>query len=180
MIVAADYGTAAVPAASHLDCHITYMFPHHADQPKAQQKPTVIITGASSGLGLAAAKSLADSGQWHVIMVRFPPVHYLYGLWSRTSAAPVLFCRCAHWTFAAEWALWNITSPLSWRFPAAGLPELCQGHRRSQGAGHARGLLHRDAPGPGVPGFGALLFLPAVWPPSLCGVSSPTASMLLL
>lgn len=29
----------------------------------------MIITGASSGLGLAAAKSLADSGQWHVIMV---------------------------------------------------------------------------------------------------------------
>jgi NAD(P)-dependent dehydrogenase (short-subunit alcohol dehydrogenase family) len=29
----------------------------------------VIITGASSGLGLAAAKSLAESGQWHVIMV---------------------------------------------------------------------------------------------------------------
>ena len=31
----------------------------------------MIITGASSGLGLAAAKSLADSGQWHVIMVGF-------------------------------------------------------------------------------------------------------------
>ncbi len=46
----------------------------NTDQPKAQQKPTVIITGASSGLGLAAAKSLAESGQWHVIMVRCPDV----------------------------------------------------------------------------------------------------------
>lgn len=40
-----------------------------ADVPKSQQKPTVIITGASSGLGLAAAKALADAGQWHVVMV---------------------------------------------------------------------------------------------------------------
>ena len=32
------------------------------------QKPTVIITGASSGLGLNAAKALADSGDWHVVM----------------------------------------------------------------------------------------------------------------
>lgn len=32
------------------------------------QKPTVIITGASSGLGLNAAKALATSGDWHVIM----------------------------------------------------------------------------------------------------------------
>mmetsp|Transcript_9642 Transcript_9642/g.29048 ORF Transcript_9642/g.29048 Transcript_9642/m.29048 type:complete len:415 (+) Transcript_9642:188-1432(+) len=38
------------------------------DVPKSQQKPTVIITGASSGLGLAAAKALADAGQWHVVM----------------------------------------------------------------------------------------------------------------
>ena len=35
---------------------------------KTDTKSTVIITGASSGLGLATAKVLADSGQWHVIM----------------------------------------------------------------------------------------------------------------
>lgn len=34
----------------------------------ATQKPTVIITGASSGLGLNAAKALAASGDWHVVM----------------------------------------------------------------------------------------------------------------
>ena len=33
-----------------------------------EQKPTVIITGASSGLGLNAAAALAKSGEWHVIM----------------------------------------------------------------------------------------------------------------
>jgi len=32
------------------------------------QKPTVIITGASSGLGLNTARALAQSGNWHVIM----------------------------------------------------------------------------------------------------------------
>lgn len=31
-------------------------------------KRTVIITGASSGLGLATAKSLAETGEWHVVM----------------------------------------------------------------------------------------------------------------
>lgn len=35
---------------------------------KTLRKGTVIITGASSGLGLATAKSLAESGKWHVIM----------------------------------------------------------------------------------------------------------------
>ncbi|MEW5298786.1 MAG: hypothetical protein WDW38_000470 [Sanguina aurantia] len=34
----------------------------------ATQKKTVIITGASSGLGLKAAKALAKTGEWHVIM----------------------------------------------------------------------------------------------------------------
>ena len=34
----------------------------------ALQKPTVIITGASSGLGLNAAKALAASNDWHVVM----------------------------------------------------------------------------------------------------------------
>lgn len=31
-------------------------------------KSTVIITGASSGVGLQAAKALAETGQWHVVM----------------------------------------------------------------------------------------------------------------
>jgi len=35
---------------------------------QTDQKPTVIITGASSGLGLNAAAHLAKSGDWHVIM----------------------------------------------------------------------------------------------------------------
>lgn len=32
------------------------------------KKKTVIITGASSGLGLKAAKALAASGEWHIVM----------------------------------------------------------------------------------------------------------------
>ena len=39
-----------------------------ASADKATQKPTVVVTGASSGLGLNAAKALAASGDWHVIM----------------------------------------------------------------------------------------------------------------
>ncbi|KAK6131560.1 hypothetical protein DH2020_034700 [Rehmannia glutinosa] len=35
---------------------------------KTLRKGTVIITGASSGLGLATAKALAETGKWHIIM----------------------------------------------------------------------------------------------------------------
>jgi protochlorophyllide reductase len=35
---------------------------------EAQRKSTVIITGASSGVGLQAARALAQAGAWHVIM----------------------------------------------------------------------------------------------------------------
>lgn len=35
---------------------------------KTLRKGCVIVTGASSGLGLATAKSLAETGKWHVIM----------------------------------------------------------------------------------------------------------------
>lgn len=35
---------------------------------KAVRTGTAIITGASSGLGLATAKALSESGKWHVIM----------------------------------------------------------------------------------------------------------------
>ncbi|XP_071692183.1 protochlorophyllide reductase-like [Rutidosis leptorrhynchoides] len=38
------------------------------DVKKTLRKGTVIITGASSGLGLSTAKSLAETGKWHVIM----------------------------------------------------------------------------------------------------------------
>ncbi|KAK3037926.1 hypothetical protein RJ639_031817 [Escallonia herrerae] len=39
-----------------------------ADGKKTLRKGCVIITGASSGLGLATAKALAETGKWHVIM----------------------------------------------------------------------------------------------------------------
>ncbi|XP_057796432.1 protochlorophyllide reductase-like [Salvia miltiorrhiza] len=39
-----------------------------SERKKTLRKGSVIITGASSGLGLAAAKSLAETGKWHVIM----------------------------------------------------------------------------------------------------------------
>lgn len=35
---------------------------------KTLRKGCVVITGASSGLGLATAKALAETGKWHVIM----------------------------------------------------------------------------------------------------------------
>eukprot|EP00879_Flechtneria_rotunda_P000647 GHRR01000761.1.p1 GENE.GHRR01000761.1~~GHRR01000761.1.p1 ORF type:complete len:408 (+),score=140.86 GHRR01000761.1:49-1224(+) len=35
---------------------------------KTDMKPTVVVTGASSGLGLNAAAHLAKSGDWHVVM----------------------------------------------------------------------------------------------------------------
>ncbi|KAL5571446.1 hypothetical protein UlMin_021043 [Ulmus minor] len=35
---------------------------------KTLRKGSVIVTGASSGLGLATAKALAETGKWHVIM----------------------------------------------------------------------------------------------------------------
>lgn len=38
------------------------------EQKKTLRKGTAVITGASSGLGLATAKALADTGKWHVIM----------------------------------------------------------------------------------------------------------------
>lgn len=39
-----------------------------SEKKKTLRKGSVIVTGASSGLGLAAAKSLAETGKWHVIM----------------------------------------------------------------------------------------------------------------
>ncbi|KVH99117.1 Glucose/ribitol dehydrogenase [Cynara cardunculus var. scolymus] len=38
------------------------------DGKKTLRKGTVVVTGASSGLGLATAKALAETGKWHVIM----------------------------------------------------------------------------------------------------------------
>lgn len=35
---------------------------------KVLRQGVVVITGASSGLGLAAAKALAETGKWHVVM----------------------------------------------------------------------------------------------------------------
>ncbi|KAL8510998.1 hypothetical protein ACS0TY_017718 [Phlomoides rotata] len=39
-----------------------------SDGKKTLRKGSMIITGASSGLGLATAKALGESGKWHVIM----------------------------------------------------------------------------------------------------------------
>ena len=38
------------------------------DGKKTLRKGVVVVTGASSGLGLAAAKALAETGKWHVVM----------------------------------------------------------------------------------------------------------------
>ncbi|MCL7030557.1 hypothetical protein MKW94_020238 [Papaver nudicaule] len=38
------------------------------EKKKTLRKGCVVITGASSGLGLATAKALAETGKWHVIM----------------------------------------------------------------------------------------------------------------
>ncbi|KAI4322653.1 hypothetical protein L6164_022326 [Bauhinia variegata] len=38
------------------------------EQKKTLRKGNVIVTGASSGLGLATAKALAETGEWHIIM----------------------------------------------------------------------------------------------------------------
>jgi protochlorophyllide reductase len=53
--------TAALPTLAQPPAALT-------TEPKSSQKKTVVITGASSGLGLAAAKALAGSGDWHVVM----------------------------------------------------------------------------------------------------------------
>jgi protochlorophyllide reductase len=39
-----------------------------SDGKKTLRQGCCIVTGASSGLGLAAAKALAETGKWHVIM----------------------------------------------------------------------------------------------------------------
>lgn len=39
-----------------------------SERNKTLRKGNVIITGASSGLGLATAKALAETGKWHIIM----------------------------------------------------------------------------------------------------------------
>lgn len=39
-----------------------------AEGKKTLRKGTVVVTGASSGLGLATAKALAETGKWHIIM----------------------------------------------------------------------------------------------------------------
>ncbi|KAL1216496.1 Protochlorophyllide reductase C [Cardamine amara subsp. amara] len=41
---------------------------NEASPKKTMRKGTAVITGASSGLGLATAKALAETGKWHVIM----------------------------------------------------------------------------------------------------------------
>jgi len=65
--------TAALPC-NHLACSLS--------QPKLfDTRKTVVITGASSGLGRATTEVLAKTGKWHVIMVR-----------SHAGAAPARCC----------------------------------------------------------------------------------------
>ncbi|CAK0786132.1 Mitochondrial porin [Coccomyxa viridis] len=59
---------AAAAATMEAPARPTDQAPSKAPGKPATQKPTVIITGASSGLGLAAAKALGQDGDWHVIM----------------------------------------------------------------------------------------------------------------
>jgi protochlorophyllide reductase len=42
--------------------------PGATDRKKTLRQGVAVITGASSGLGLAAAKALAETGKWHVVM----------------------------------------------------------------------------------------------------------------
>jgi hypothetical protein len=64
-VVAAATATANAPSASKAEA----LAPNVITRlPPTQQKQTVIITGASSGLGLNTAKALASTGEWHVVM----------------------------------------------------------------------------------------------------------------
>lgn len=42
--------------------------PSAPEEKKTLRKGNVVITGASSGLGLATAKAIAETGKWHVTM----------------------------------------------------------------------------------------------------------------
>ncbi|GFR50399.1 hypothetical protein Agub_g12615 [Astrephomene gubernaculifera] len=64
-ITAAAAAVAPAPSASLADALKPNVI---ARVPPTQQKQTCIITGASSGLGLNAAKALAATGDWHVVM----------------------------------------------------------------------------------------------------------------
>ena len=70
-------------------------------------KPTVVITGASSGLGLAATKELARSGDWHVVMA------------CRDFSKAVKAARCVssrpHLLPAAISAYWGLRAPVAVR-----------------------------------------------------------------
>ncbi|GLC41595.1 hypothetical protein PLESTB_000698400 [Pleodorina starrii] len=65
LVIAAAAATAPAPSSSLADKFVPNAI---ARVPPTQQKQTAIITGASSGLGLNAAKALAATGEWHVVM----------------------------------------------------------------------------------------------------------------